>query len=118
MKEDIKAKWLSALRRKNSKYKQTHAALRDLNGYCCIGVLCDLYAKETGEKWKRRPDLDSFQMLNSEWIMPAEVQEWAGLISRAGGEVLVEGKSVALTEVNDGLKLSFLQIADIIEEQL
>jgi hypothetical protein len=118
MKEDIKAKWLSALRRKNSKYKQTHAVLRDFSGYCCLGVLCDLYAKETGAKWEERSDLDAFDMLDNGWVLPVEVQKWAGLLSRSGGEVIVDGKSVTLSEVNDDLKLSFLQIADIIEEQL
>lgn len=41
MNPEIKAKWLTALR--SGKYEQTTKMLhRTGNGYCCLGVLCDV----------------------------------------------------------------------------
>lgn len=36
----LEAKWLEALR--SGKYEQGHYDLRRKNGYCCLGVLCDI----------------------------------------------------------------------------
>lgn len=44
MNQEIKAKWLEALR--SGKYQQTRKVLRDSNGYCCLGVLCDVMGVE------------------------------------------------------------------------
>ena len=49
MKPEIKQKWINALR--SGEYEQGRKSLRDRNKYCCLGVLCDLHAKETGNKW-------------------------------------------------------------------
>lgn len=35
-----KEQWLTALR--SGKYQQTNGNLHDNNGYCCLGVLCDI----------------------------------------------------------------------------
>ena len=40
MKKELETMWAAALR--SGKYKQTKGALRTDEGYCCIGVLCDL----------------------------------------------------------------------------
>lgn len=34
----LKAEWIAALR--SGQYKQAREALRDGDGYCCLGVLC------------------------------------------------------------------------------
>lgn len=44
MNPEWKAKWLAALR--SGKYKQTSKYLRTEEGYCCLGVLCDLVAPD------------------------------------------------------------------------
>lgn len=41
MNKGIKDRWITALR--SEKYSQTKGNLRDDEGYCCLGVLCDLY---------------------------------------------------------------------------
>lgn len=53
-------RWVAALRSGN--YQQGQRVLRDENnGYCCLGVLCDLVKDEVGLKWgepqSRAPDL-------------------------------------------------------------
>lgn len=45
MNQEIKAKWLEALR--SGRYKQGVGCLRsDKDEYCCLGVLCDVVAPE------------------------------------------------------------------------
>lgn len=38
--QELKDAWLTALR--SGKYEQTKETLRDNNGFCCLGVLCDI----------------------------------------------------------------------------
>ena len=49
MKAEIKAKWVEALR--SGKYKQAKGVLRSMTGgYCCLGVLCDVYRPSGWQK--------------------------------------------------------------------
>lgn len=40
LKKNVK-KWIAALR--SGEYEQTRGALNDENGFCCLGVACDLF---------------------------------------------------------------------------
>ncbi len=40
MKPEVKTKWLAALR--SGQYPQARGRLRSSDGYCCLGVLCDI----------------------------------------------------------------------------
>lgn len=42
--QELKDKWLTALR--SGEYSQTSYSLRDENGFCCLGVLCDIIDPE------------------------------------------------------------------------
>lgn len=97
MNPEIKAKWLAALR--SGEYKKgkgrlrriaTHLFLRNRRGrnaerFCCFGVLCDLYIKETGkgtwvfDSYDGDFDFyDTFGRKNSG--MPTDaVYKWAGM---------------------------------------
>lgn len=44
MRQDIKTAWTKALR--SGDYQQTQGRLCDANGYCCIGVLTEVLAKD------------------------------------------------------------------------
>jgi hypothetical protein len=117
MKKEIKNLWTKALR--SGKYKQTRGALRDSTGYCCLGVLCDLYSKEIGTPW------DGEYFLSSSSVVPYPVRVWAGL--RCGNPTVKYTEELnqevytdnffSLASLNDGVELNFSQIADIIEEQ-
>ena len=51
MKKSVKKLWLTALR--SGEYRQGHDVLRANGKFCCLGVLCDLYRKESGgPRWK------------------------------------------------------------------
>ena len=122
MDPEIKAKWLEALR--SGEFKQGQNVLRTAeDGYCCLGVLCELAVREgvigdpkfqiidgspsaSGPSW----EYDGLSVYPSD-----QVYEWAGMSS-----ILVElnGRLLSLDYLNDALRLPFSQIADLIEEQL
>lgn len=106
MREDIKQRWVAALR--SGKYCQTRGYLRSPFGekYCCLGVLTDIAEK------------DGIQV---EWdfaVTPGNVAEWAGLDSRDPLLELEDGTHISCSGVNDDLGLDFNRIADLIEENL
>ena len=112
MDQEIKQKWVKALR--SGKYKQGETYLhRTDNRFCCLGVLCDLAAKE-GVVSAIKSDEDDVAYAYDAWsqILPPSVMAWADLADAnpvAGAH--------ALANLND-TGTTFAQIADIIEEHL
>ena len=104
MNEDIKTKWLKALR--SGEYKQGHGALQgEEGGYCCLGVLCDIMDPDDNYVWRGCT------------YLPLLAMHEAGLDS-ANPEVFKKGYASTLAGLNDSEETSFDQIADLIEEQL
>jgi hypothetical protein len=112
-------KLIAALR--SGKYQQTRGTLRQrTNGqtqYCCLGVACDIYRKETRKgKWKK---LDSqFDFYHdaetvSEGVLTKPVAEWYGF---NGLNPLVNNKMATVR--NDSEKQTFAEIADALEIDL
>ncbi len=110
MKAIVKAKWLEALR--SGKYAQVKKTLRRGDGFCCLGVLCDISGKADWEKVKRSKDKKSY--LGQKGELPEEVRKWAGLDD---SNPYIYGVSSSLTNLNDKGK-TFEEIADIIEKKL
>lgn len=120
MKPEVKDKWLKALR--SGEYIQGNGFLKEGDKFCSLGVLCDLAAKEGVGKWEAfvhklqvfKTSPDTFHPS----FPPNAVVEWAGLPSRS--PTIMSGKYSMrnLGALNDIDKLSFGQIADLIEEQL
>jgi hypothetical protein len=116
MNQRVKELWVAALR--SGKYTQSRNALRTVSGYCCLGVLCDIAAKETdmGEwvntvhGWKFVPKDRQYGSTSD--ILASPVMEWAGLTKRNP-----DTKDGSLAYNNDHGK-SFLEIADMIEAEL
>jgi len=127
MKADIKTKWVAALR--SGEYEQTEGVLRNGNGYCCLGVLCDIYSKETGVEWFVPNDYGDCTIHGHDGTLPVEVRLWAAIPHDVGafvavsksydeGEKTIVDHSLSLTELNDSWSYNFHQIADVIEQQL
>ena len=116
MNKNIKNKWLKALR--SGEYKQGKSALRDGDTYCCLGVLTELYRKETGlgiwEKGKIGMDFYNEEEI-SMGVPSKTICEWAGLNDENPSVESEHG--ICIAEINDK-GVSFNEIADIIEEQL
>ena len=121
MNKDVKALWLDALR--GGEYVQGQGALRqgfadiDESFYCCLGVLCDLYAKsvENSPAWTSGDGYGS-RFGGRESYPPYFVLEWAGLDSEEGAYTRNDGGWSSLAELNDRGR-TFEEIASIIERK-
>lgn len=103
--------WIAALR--SGKYNQIRNNLHTDQGFCCLGVLCDL---KDSSLWKRNiENTFSYVVSYESKVLPFEVRQWAGLSDGVGFELCPKGQSLAL--LNDDGK-TFLEIADIIENKL
>lgn len=120
MNEDIKYRWLVALR--SGEYKQGQMVLHNManDSYCCLGVLCELYCKE-------HPDLSVKSQCGHEFeyyfdaheVLPPEIIEWAGFdefVSNPSLKLECDNK-ISIAELNDNGK-TFDEIANLIEAQL
>lgn len=118
MDQQIKAKWLEALR--SGKYQQTSDNLRNEEGFCCLGVLCDISGLADWVPSVLEPG--TYAYFSAGLVLPVEVQEWAGLTLTNPDvvqEIDEEGEEHwnTLTELNDD-GYRFAEIADFIEASL
>jgi len=84
---NVKQKWLTALN--SGKYEQVKGRLKGKVGFCCLGVLCDLYAEEHPEAygWAKNGAGSLIGYINfcdingdfNDCVLPPDVKEWAGL---------------------------------------
>lgn len=112
-----RAKWVEALR--SDEYEQGRYALAtEDGGYCCLGVACELAAKE-GVIGPCRADTYEGEGA----LLPLPVQVWLGLADNAGetkdyieyGTPEDQLAAGGLTELNDAAGYTFQQIADVID---
>lgn len=114
MNPQVKKKWLKALR--SGEYEQTAGYLcrigKEYDSFCCLGVLCDLYARRRGSKesWQTRKAPRGILFFEDQGgDPPFSVMDWAGL-SEQDTQVLINK--------NDVENESFDRIADYIDENL
>lgn len=102
MSPEFARKWADALR--SGRYAQATGTLRNPDGFCCLGVACDLIDPEA---WKadNRYLAFTFRGLALKFI-PLPVRRAIG-ISDAEVDVLIQ--------MNDGMKKSFVEIAGEVE---
>lgn len=127
MNPEVKQKWIDALR--SGKYEQGSEKLRSVSGYCCLGVLCDLYAQEHNTQWEFRGNeetnlqpMDYWYFGDQSEFLPESVREWAEL--NLYNPILRVEDDDEMFEVNEEVSTlndegySFSTIADLIEAQL
>lgn len=105
MNQEVKQKWVEALR--SGKYKQGQGYLRKGDNYCCLGVLCDLNG---GAEWilsdhPRKPIYNYGDELRNE-IPPKFIREWAEI-----SDDVME----TLVYYNDTKDFTFEEIANYLE---
>jgi hypothetical protein len=120
MNPEVKQKWVKALR--SGQYKKGTGSLRTGSihqdgEYCCLGVLCDIYAKEQTIGWNYN------SILNSTEYLPSKVAEWAWLDSydptiKVSIPENQEEAIFSLSSINDLHDYNFNKIADLIEQKL
>lgn len=127
-KEVIK-KWVDALR--SGEYKQTDGALRKEDGFCCLGVLCDLASQEgVIEEPVFFDECCYYEYEGCEVEdLPDKVQEWAGLSScnpkfavifkyvDQNDEEYEDEYTTSITQLNDDYGYNFNMLADLIEKE-
>lgn len=112
MNSKVKKLWLKALR--SGKYKQTKGVLKNHKGYCCLGVLADIYNKDKiNSGWKYDDYLKQYRYEEKVGVLSDNICKWAN-ISTQGGFHNIKGEYKALVTFNDRGK-SFKQIANYIE---
>lgn len=135
MNPKVKQKWMKALR--SGKYSQAKNVLKSTKGgFCCLGVLCDLAAKEGVGSWEETTNCGQPQnnfVCNkmtgdtSSSTLPLAVRVWAGMRTSSGSfpldlqvnthnEVGDIRRACSLVDLNDARrKLNFDEIADVIQ---
>lgn len=101
MNAEVKAKWLTALR--DGSYRQAVGKLNDKNGFCCLGVLCDLV---DNTKWEEIHGYVEYR--GKIYMPPHDVMESVGL-----DESVVD----KVARMNDEGS-SFAEIADFLERHV
>lgn len=117
MKPEIKQKWVDALR--SGVYQQTNGYLKRRDGFCCLGVLCDVVKDELNLEWQASDDIETFTeyiISNQASYLPIVVLNHCG-INNVNPLVIYHGEPKFLAELNDS-RISFDEIANIIEEQM
>lgn len=133
MNPEIKKQWVDAL--KSGEYKQGKGMLLSPSDkYCCLGVLCDLHSKVTNTSWQKTDN----SYLSQKALLPYQVVQWSGLIHENAPLPMSMAADIKediikkdpttlhqqwpsvlyLTELNDTTKLTFSDIADLIEKYL
>lgn len=98
--------WVEALR--SGKYQQAKNRLRVANGFCCLGVACDISG--LGE-WSG----SGFYLYEDDKLLPIEVRNWLGLSGCMGGYGQGDKRAYLSDQNDEGM--SFSEIADIIESE-
>ena len=113
-------KWIAALR--SGKYKQTTDHLRTDEGFCCLGVGCDISGLG---KWKiehHYEDMNvySYDIVDSHDkgldVLPPTVMEWLGVRDNIVRYDKSSKWKRDLPNLNDNIGVDFNKIADVIEK--
>ena len=130
MNSKVKEAWVNALR--SGKYEQGSERLRSVSGYCCLGVLCDIYAQEHNTEWEFRGNEETNLQPMDYWyyegeseFLPESVMDWAELKTnnpQLRVDVEEDGEDSwnykdEVSHLNDA-GYTFTTIADLIEAQL
>jgi hypothetical protein len=99
--------WIEALR--SGKFEQTKERLQDKDGYCCLGVACEVLIPEH-EKVRR---VGGNNYLSG--ALPSAQPGAPGWLKVISFDIAKHTDKIELAEINDTDELSFDEIADILE---
>jgi len=120
--KEARQKLVEALR--SGEYEQAYGRLKDDEGYCCLGVACDIYRrleKPDECKWDHEDSSHVFYTTEKgieEGELPDDVSDWLGFSDNIGTLSLdAEERDtyVSLIDLNDSEEYTFNDIAKVIE---
>jgi hypothetical protein len=115
MNRKMKARWVAALR--SGDYKQASSSLRTPDGYCCLGVFCDLHDPSKWDRTVPIAPLETYSYYEYEYDIAGEVMRGYPPPSLRRKYRLTVKAQRALADMNDE-GISFDEIADYIENEL
>ena len=127
MNPEVKEKWLAALRSGEYQHGKNRLVTVNEEGkltYCCLGVLCDIYVKETGKaEWRDEGTKLAFvpgdNPIDKEHAyLTREVVDWSGLPDK--NPTMQDGEdrnSLAIINDKDTTR-DFSPLIELIEQQL
>ena len=98
--------WIKALESDN--YQQARSTLKRADGYCCLGVACDLSELGTWTPGTYRIDGNNYSMM-----LPPQVADYYGLRTQCGQYA---SSNESLSTDNDLKQMSFKDIAAVIRK--
>lgn len=117
---ELEQKVIEALH--SGKYQQTIGTLRDEKGYCCLGVVCDIMDSAA---WEKDEDRHYFKFITPSsnpatgalplWIQDKLKWDASGRLDFIGR---TDAQRMTLVICNDVCRLTFDQIADLIQHGL
>ncbi len=102
-----RTKWIEALRSGN--FKQVGGALRSYDGFCCLGVACEVYKKELHGKWIKYETRNIFRTDDFETTTGCLGPKLLKLLGLTGKQ------ETELIGMNDSGGKTFNEIADYLE---
>lgn len=99
--QDFKDNWIKALR--SGDYGQTQGTLHSPEGFCCLGVFCEINGHKVPQTF--------WSDTKGDWATKGDKNLYDYCGSKMPTEVYLKG-----IEMNDTCK-SFLEIADMIEQE-
>ena len=117
-------KWVAALR--SGEYQQSGGYLRTKDGFCCLGVACDIYMDSNdGNEWEKNGSGLPYYFFTGggdmcKFALSSKVLDWLGLRNSTGeyysSRTMDKSSQKFLTMANDDGN-TFSEIADIIESE-
>jgi hypothetical protein len=107
---------VAALR--SDEYAQGRGMLRTKEGFCCLGVACDLYGKANGVEWtppvNQPENFRHWEFLGAWTTLPRDVAGWYGFEYGLGELSDPKIGNLTASQMNDKGS-SFAEIADAFE---
>jgi hypothetical protein len=113
-------KWIKALR--SGKYKQTTGTLQNKEGYCCLGVACELFIPKNKRQfesdWIEDEDGDEKEVISTflNGDLPEEQKYAPKWLKDINTDFENRSNLGDLTLLNDNKRWSFKEIADALVE--
>lgn len=109
-------KWVEAL--ESGEFTQAQAQLKYGDSFCCLGVACEVYSRETGNgSWNGDIWVEEGDSVKCH--LPRTVQDWLGLRTDNGSYTLTGQPECCLIDLNDSRRAphSFAKIAEVVRSE-